>query len=179
MKEFKGRTSSGKAPWVLVLILAVIVTSGIGIARCVRQSSVPQDVAKLAHDTGRDPQTYYDLKQLIKHADSNQAISEADYNKTLTLFQSYNVSDKEDALRVFTFVADGPHHSDILALARKLIDDPSGPVQMQALRLLWICHAPEWKSEATQRLTSPLEEVQQTAESVLNKGEFVRKAWKP
>ena len=180
MSTIKERVGSGRVRWVFPLTLGAAITATVGtLVIHAKQVEVPKAEAIRALHMGRDPQTYYDLQKLISKADSTEYITEADYTRVFTLVQSKNTLDRVDALRVLTFVTDGPHQRDIASVARNLINDPSGPVQMQALRLLRLCHEPDWKSLAENRLNSPLEEVRLTAMSIIKRGEYVRKAKTP
>ncbi len=132
----------------------------------------------LAQRTGRNERVLSGVHDLMKSAEDNRRLSDNDWEELLSIFQRTNVRDKSDALGIMTLMGDKERVSERIAIARRMLSttDPIG--QNGALRILWVCHAPEWRPEAEARKNSSDQMIRDCARTLLRRGEYVMRSAK-
>ena len=158
-------------PLALGVILPLLVWLGYRSLR----PPVPSLTDKQAKLQNRDVGVLNRLDYLMGTAEQYRTLSDADWAECSTILKRTEPKDQEDAMRVFTLMGDSSRVPERLAIARNLIRSTNTKLETQALRLLWVCHAAEWKSEAQTRQNSGDDTVRKVAQSLLNRGEYVLK----
>ncbi len=150
---------------------------GLGIFRLLRPP-LPVTTVAVAQMAGRDPFIYHEMDLLLKKAEDERHLSDVEWKRVLELFARPNSGEKADAMRIMSMISESEHKKEIITIAKENLKNADNHVEFQSLRLLWLCHAPEWREEANKRIDSKEENIREIAQSVLRKGEYVRKGIK-